>query len=304
MNKYLQKSLVAFDKSIRARLKPVGDAPKIDRYIQEIVGTAECFLGYNSIHSVILFGSIAHRQTARVSDVDLLIIVNNSISRTSIKKVKPILDAIEIKHEFGRYAEKWYSSILRVVEKTTGMFCSHFVCRLEDWDNENFARIFSTNRPLTYLLAPDEIVLGSMKSGAVLLAGDADLSNKRRVYPRKQLIKSLFMNLSISIGALVIMPLNPRNMKYVLEGYKWSLQSAYFFLRGTTISLRHIIKFFVKLGASPAYNRQFLAYRQNLLVDSVFVVKTFFQINKIYHIAMKQNKVKNWLDKLWSIFGV
>ena len=87
-------------------------------------------------------GSVVQNQTTNISDVDLLVIVNNDITKKQIRSTESILKAIEIKHGFGYYSTNWVTAVLRVVEKTTGMFASHFICRREAWDLIQFCQYF------------------------------------------------------------------------------------------------------------------------------------------------------------------
>ncbi len=290
MNRFFYDTFSSLDESVCAQLKVENLHERARNYIVEVVGTTEALLGKGSIHSVVLFGSLAYDTISKISDVDLLIVVQDDIKYREIRKIEGILKSIEIKYDYAWYPQNFISKILRVVEKTTGMFCSHFVCRYEAWRKEKFAKIFSTFKPFTYLLAPELIVLDSMKSGATLLYGDLDLSITRKKYPLSNIRKSMLMNFALYCGGLAMIPFADKHISYILESFKWSLRTVYFVLFQKTQKLDQILIVAERMGLSKKIIAEFRQLRKHPQLKLKFVIKLPFHLFKIHVLLYKYLK--------------
>jgi predicted nucleotidyltransferase len=260
-------------------------------YIKDIVRLTEKKLGQEIIKAVIIFGSVAQRQTCHISDVDLLLIVDDSITSKSIRSLIGYLRTIEIKHGFAQYPDNIFATILNIVESTTGMFRSFFIARESDWMKGKFAQIFGTNQFFTKILAPDQIVLNSVICGSRVIFGDPKYISVRFPISFGQILKSILMDLTISIGTLAILPLNPKNMKYVLEAFKWALRSGFFYLFEKTEKLNKIELFFIKLGFSQKLIDKLNIYRTKLKVDLAFALSIPYQIVNVHTLSLKYKKI-------------
>jgi predicted nucleotidyltransferase len=264
--------------------------PCVEGYITDVVKFLQYRIGADRIKSVILFGSMAYNQGCKISDVDLLVIVDDSVSIKTIAGFKGYLNAIEIKHGFAKYPTNIISKILRIVETTTGMFRSFFIARHSDWLKGDFAAIFGTNRLVTKLLAPDMIVLNSVIAGGRTLYGDPVYLQKTFPIAAGQIIKSLMMDLTIAIGTLAILPLNPQNMKYVLESFKWALRGGYFYLLKKAAPLTTVQRTFIRLGFSAQMIRVMNLLRQNLRPHIKLALALPFQIVKIHALSLRNKR--------------
>ncbi len=96
VNLFFKKKFNSFEERINLQISHL--PKKIQAYIKEIVGTTEALLGRDSISAVLLFGSAVYslNQFDKISDVDLLVIVKDSISNHKIKEIRPILTGIVI----------------------------------------------------------------------------------------------------------------------------------------------------------------------------------------------------------------
>ncbi|MHA1721195.1 MAG: hypothetical protein ACTSWX_14065 [Promethearchaeota archaeon] len=291
VNPFFQQTFKNFDESIVSTLQISHLTQKIQSYIREIVGTTEALLGKDSINAVLLFGSASNMQNTKISDVDLMVLVNDSIDRRRIKEITPILTGIVIKHRYRNYSKVWHAKILHIIERSTGMFCSYFITKMSNWNRGNFSKIFSTNLILTHLLAPHKIVLDSMKMGTTLLynakSGEINLRSFQKSYTKSQLIKSLLLNLMMSIGTLFILPLNKKNSKYLLESIKWSIRCGDFYLNQEINSLSKIVEDYQNLGVNNQFLQKFLKYRKNLKEDLMFWIKVPYYILKIHLLTLK-----------------
>jgi len=245
-------------------------------YVKEVISAVTSYLGAYAIKGVMLFGSLAIGGSTPNSDIDLLIVVSNSIPFRRIKKVHQLLQTIEIKYGYILPSSNLIERILQVVERRTGMFCSHFICREDDWKNERFHKILSVNRAVAWLLAPDQIVLDSLKQGAKLLYGEIDLSIKHDHYSNIQIFKSLAMTLILSYGAIALIPFHKKFSKYLIEAYKWALRASFFYLFQKSTPLSEICEYFITKGLSKNYIHLFRFYR--IRTYSGFHVRFLFQV--------------------------
>ncbi|QEE16510.1 nucleotidyltransferase domain-containing protein [Promethearchaeum syntrophicum] len=291
VNLFFQKTFNTFDESIVFYLQISHLSQKIQSYIREIVGTTEALLGKNSIYAVMLFGSAANSHNTKISDVDLMVIVKDTINKRRIKEMDPILTGIVIKHRYRNYSNVWHAKMLHTIEKSTGMFCSYFITRISSWNKNDFAEIFSTNPLLTRLLAPNKIVLDSMRRGTIVLYQEINeeinLKPIKESYPKTQLIKSLILNLMTSLGTLFILFLNKKNIKYMLEAVKWSIRSCDFYSTKVINPLSEISETYQKLGLEMEFLQKFLELRNNPRHNLIFCLKVPFNIIKIHLLTLK-----------------
>ncbi len=287
MNKYFWKEFSLEKESIISELSIKNLTERHQNYLKELVGTAEALLGRKLIDAVILFGSVSHDLPTPMSDIDVLIVTNNSILPKTIKACEPVLTTIEIKHDFAEYSDHLISHVVSIVNRSTGMFCSHFICRHQDWDDKNFAKIFSTSSGLTKMLAPNKIVLDSMRAGASLIYGNANIVNHQSRISHRQLIKSMMMNLILWTGAIILLPWNRKFMKYFLEAYKWSLRSCSYTLFRYLRPLCTILSNYERIGETGQFVNRFRILRQNPRMDVGFALSVPFHIIKMHGIAMR-----------------
>lgn len=300
VNLFFQKIFNSFEESVVVNLQISHLPTKIQAYIREIVGTTEALLGRDSISAVLLFGSAVYslNQFDKISDVDLLVIVKNSISNHKIKEIRPILTGIVIKHRYRNFSRNWHARMLHIVEKSTGMFCSFFISTEKNWKDSKFAKIFSTNPILTNLLAPNKIVLDSMRAGTTVLYNAnteiIDLKPIQKSYSITQILKSLLLNLMMSLGTLFILFFNKNYVKYMLESIKWSIKSCDFYLNLEINPLSEIVRNYIKIGIEEDFLQKFLDLRKNPTQDLFFCLKVPLNVIKIHLITLKFKK-KNYI---------
>lgn len=295
-NRIVSQIFASIDESVASEIRFPHQKRNIQDYIQEIIATAEALLGKNSIEAVALFGSAIYDVMTHHSDIDLLIIVSNSISKKEIRRIEPFLGAIEIKHNFAVEEKRLDSRITHVVNEITGMFCSHFICRLEDWNNQKFSHIFNTSPLVTKLLAPEHIVLESMKKSAQILYGKIELNEKFERFSPFQLIKSLIMCLILAISSIFILPINYENMKYCLEAYKWSLRSCCYYLYHEAWPLHDVVHLYKRSSILNGFLLNFLYLRKHPWLDLRFALRLPWQIIKLHILTMKYKRCQDFCE--------
>lgn len=265
---------------------------RVTCYLDEVIRLLEKRFGTHAVISGIIFGTQLRRCNIKpLSDCDMLIVVNDRVTRRQIKAVQPFLRALEIKHGFGTFKTGFVDATLRVVESTTGMFVNHFICREQDLRQQDFSRIFSTNKFITKVLAPWRIVMGSVgDSGQVFYGKDLrHFLGDTRPGPI-QLVKSLIMNYAIAIGNVFIYPLRVTSYKYTLEAIKWSINSCGYYLFRNGTDLGKLVPLFANLGISPVFLERFMQYRDKPRRDPKFAVNAPFVITKIHLLGLRMKK--------------
>lgn len=295
-NGFIRKAFSSIDDCVCSEIKLSGISSHKMNYIYELVGTIEAIFGHGTIKAVFLFGSYSYDNPTSVSDIDLLIIVSNSIAPLQIRKIEPVLEAIELKHNFKGVSKRWDAKIVSRINRSTGMFSSHFICRQQAWDSNNFANIFGTSKFFTKWLAPSRIVLDSVKSGVTPLFGRNFIYNSSMPsqYSKREIIKSLIMCLLLTMGATCILPFDKSYMKYVLEAFKWGLRSCTFYLFRQSQPLNQILGNYSEYQNVQNYQNTKMKYlprfqelRRNLELDLKFALRTPWELLKLHKAALK-----------------
>ena len=261
------------------------------RYIHESELLTEKILGPGSLKGLILFGSHARNgreKASTVSDVDLIIKISDKVPNNKLKRLDCFLDALEIKYRLRAKPDTLFKKLLHVVEKTTGMFVSHFIIKEEDWEHCDFPKIFKVSRLFSRILAPERIVLKSMSQDCVTLSGEGLCSQDTLKMTIFDIIKSMMMNLILCLAGNFLGPFVKGSEKYILEAVKWSLRSCYFFLNQTNKSIHSIISYFSRLNVDAGFLSEFLKYREHLEKMSIgFRFKSIKIIIKLHAVALK-----------------
>ncbi len=266
---------------------------RVTSYLDDVIKLLERKLGRESVISGIIFGShIREAGSKPISDCDVLVVVKDEVPRERIVAVQPYLRALEIKHGFARYHSGLVDGILRVVESSTGMFVSHFICREEDLRRQDFAKIFNTNKFVTLALAPWKIVMGSVGNNSRLFYGTDLRHFLSDIRPGPiQIAKSLLMNYCLSLGNIMIYPLRKTNYKYTLEAVKWAVSAGGYYLFGNGNNIPKLAPIFAGLGVSPRFLEQFLQYRDHPRRDPKFALKAPWIITKLHALTLRLKKL-------------
>ncbi|MFX1393552.1 MAG: hypothetical protein ACFFAH_08250 [Promethearchaeota archaeon] len=284
---------------------------KSRNYINDVVVIINKKIGIDNLSSIILFGSQRGLEKKKaehtsVSDCDLLIILNDNVSTSFIKKIEKYFIALEIKHHFREDNNSGFvSKLLYLIHSTTGMFMSHFLTKEKYWKNIVFHKIFRVNKFLSKLFAPTKIVLCSVVANSSILYG----KDLREIVEKIEIslfdmIKSLLMNLMIALFSILTSILKSFNsIKHQLEAVKWSLRAVNYYIYKDSKSLEDITARFTlfeksgrffkyKKHAKTFYNR-FLNLREKPHTDLGFILRCPFRIFKIHLKGIVYKKVAN-----------
>jgi len=230
-----------------------------------------------NIISIIHFGS---KNFTKISDVDLIIVVNG-IENNEIKEIRRKLKLIEIKYGFRSITKSLIGNILNLIEEDTGMFCSNFVCNRQDLIEGKFSKIFHTNRFLTYLLIPTNIVFLNIFSSYKIIYGE-EINHLLPQFDINyfQYIKSILMCFILSIISILLLFVSKDATKYAMEAVKWSLHNTYFYHNRNSMTTEELISLFIDKGFKHLIRLQQL--RMNYKKDVFFNLLSLFLVVKIH----------------------
>ncbi len=265
-------------------------------YIYDVILLVNKEIGIDKILSIILFGSQMknhhqRRENTVISDCDLLIVFNDNVSTSFIRRMEKYFIALENKHNFRKYNSKFVNKMLDVMQQSTGMFVSHFLTKKTYFEKGTFHKIFSVNKILSDIFAPKKLVLSSVVDNSTVLWGEdlRDLVKEKVEIEPFDMVKSITMNLLISLLCILFSPLKIFKPKYQLEAIKWSLRASNFYVFEDSKSLETIIKRFTIFEKSTGYKRRayrfyskFLELRHNPYNDLDFMLRCPFRIIKIH----------------------
>ncbi|MHA1728888.1 MAG: nucleotidyltransferase domain-containing protein [Promethearchaeota archaeon] len=287
-------------------------SPQLKPYLIDIYTIIDKYIGFRNIYSIILFGSHVIGDNTNDSDCDLLIIIKDKFyrnkSRLYLKNLEKVFLIAEKKNGFGFIGQKngnMIDIILNVVERSTGMYSSHFICRKSAWNKQIFSKIFGVNRVLASFLAPGGIVLKGVKSSNIVLFGVSDSNSdsdsdfdKKKVLNFKpetkfyQIIKSLMMNEFTAISSIILLPLL-RSIKYSLESFKWSIKNSYIFLLNRTATIKKISELFERISLKKSIFSRFIQLREGTrsFPDIKFTLFVPYYVLMIHLSAIRYKKI-------------
>ena len=181
---------------------------------------------YNkNLVSIILFGSLVNKKERMLNstDVDLLVIVKDSCSLKDFKRIKGSIHTIERRYLSNLGAQE--SLFIKGLQNVTGMFSNFFLCRLSDFKNRHFIRVFSVNPIMGALLAPQNSVWLSLLMQHRIIWGQ-NVFKEWKTLPnltKGDLLRSFLINWLLATGALFIYPYYHHIAKFSMESLKWSL---------------------------------------------------------------------------------
>ena len=216
------------------------------------------------VRALVLFGStVMGEELSWASDIDLLVVLDDDCCEEEVKAIWSRLSWLSRSpRPKGLLGHLFWS-----LEKATGMFHSPFVCREKDLKDLDFRRIFGTSQVLTALMAPSEIVLGSVLRTCKVIYGSLPkgLSPPAR-REALQLLRNLVVCFSLAFGASFFCPITDLALKYVLEALKWTVYAVSYYTSGRIGPLSELVRAFGVRSPWPwpKLAKEFLRLRKKL----------------------------------------
>jgi len=192
-------------------------------------------LDLGEVRSIMVFGSTVTGDVAAVSDIDLLIILEDGSEQA--KEVRRRLD--EIAPDLGDATQP--DNVLEAhIQRLTGMFRSGFIAEEGDVLEGCFEAIFETSRLAR--LTPWRIVLARVFEQAEPVYGDGiepdwDRIGDPRDRPARELVQDAVMTGLLALAQIPYQLVSDRATEYSLEAYKWTLYNCAYLLEDKATTL-------------------------------------------------------------------
>ncbi len=237
--------------------------------------------------SIYIFGSHVRGSVSEISDVDLIVVVDDSSDEMDISKIEKKLNELEIKHNYRKNSTKIIDKFLQILDAQTGMFKSSFVCKKCDFINGRFHKIFRVN-PISEIISPTAIVLSSVFDQACLVYGKDSLNEVKRPKIKKSpILQSFITTFLLSSAQIPFYLISDKATKYSLEALKWSLYNCYYVLPRANKNLKYTTNYF--LDVIPfTYTQKFFYLRDNFKPDLFFTLLAPYYILKLHAVTLKK----------------
>jgi predicted nucleotidyltransferase len=244
---------------------------RVNAYIEALVQA--CARDGAPLVSVVLFGSAAKGDFSEdVSDVDVIVVVSDAVSRAQRLRLGEEIARLEILHQLRPTTIDSPGRTRARVERAVGHGFSFFLCTRSDLLSGDVARVLdlrSWEAPLV-----DRIVFASIVASAMTVSGE-DLLPRVPVPPVRRLdvFKALFGFSGQVLLSTVTFPVLPDATKYAMGALKHSLHSCFFCYHQPTTTLENAVAFFNRrLGASRTL-AELLSLRRQYRRSFSFVIR-------------------------------
>ncbi len=267
-------------------IKQVKESKRTSEYLSSVDEKLEEV--EEKIVSVILFGSYARGDNTEMSDVDLLIVFKDNVPDRLLSEMDEILTEMEKRYNYAEKPNGFLEKLIYSLKRKTGMFVSHFICKEEDLRRKDFSKIFSTEKFLSSVIAPSDLVLNNMEQDGIALYGKPMTRNLKQPIEVGSMIKSLFMNSLTAIGSAIIAPFYKKTTELSTEAVKWSLLSIHQFLTQRSGGVNEAISFLKRKGIYTSETlEEFKSLRNHLRENPLFIFKVPPLIIKLHLEAIK-----------------
>ncbi|MCD6492068.1 MAG: nucleotidyltransferase domain-containing protein [Candidatus Korarchaeota archaeon] len=265
------------------------------KYLEQAINIVKKYFR-DDVLSVILFGTLRTKETTKTSDIDLIFVFKDNVPETQLKKLDAILTRLEMKYGLTPVPKSILNKLSWAINRITGMYKSHFICRYQDITNRKFCKIFNLSPIITKIFAPQRMVLNNFIKTAKVIYGKNILLQEQRIdhdYDSYylDLVKSYMMNLLLWFGATFMNIFDRLFYKYIIEAIKWSIYG--FIATRNDNSDGKILRTAIK-QISPFIDKefiyQFLRSKQTMEIDPFLILKSPLYISKIHIEAQKNRK--------------
>ena len=261
---------------------------RVQIYIEALVQT--CAGGGTPLVSVVLFGSAAKGGfSGTVSDVDVIIVVSDDVSRAERRRLGEEIARLETLHELRPATTPSLGSVRARLERAVGHLMSCFVCTRSDLLSGDAARVLDLRRWEAPFI--DRIVFAGIIGSAVTVWGE-DLLPSVPVPPvrRRDVFKALHQFSSQVVLSALMFPVLPDATKYAMGALKHSLHSCFFCYNQRTASLEEEVAFFnQRLGPSRTL-AELLSLRQAYRPSFAFVIRCLPTLARLHLRTARDNR--------------
>jgi hypothetical protein len=261
---------------------------RVQIYIEALVQT--CAGGGRPLVSVVLFGSAAKGGfSGTVSDVDVIIVVSDDVSRAERRRLGEEIARLETMHEMRPATTPSPGSARARLERAVGHLMSCFVCTRSDLLSGDAARVLDLRRWEAPFI--DRIVFAGIIGSAVTVWGE-DLLPSVPVPPvrRRDVFKALHQFSSQVVLSALTFPVLPDATKYAMGALKHSLHSCFFCYNQRTAGLEEEVAFFnQRLGPNRTL-AQLLSLRREYRPSFAFVIRCLPTLARLHLRTARDNR--------------
>ncbi|MFW9992482.1 MAG: hypothetical protein ACFFD4_10595 [Candidatus Odinarchaeota archaeon] len=280
-------------------------AIKKNKNLESFLALAARYLvSRNLEYEILLFGSRVkdshmNKRFQAVSDTDLLVIVDTKdLEKSEWTRLIGYFEMID-ETIFGRRTR--LPAFLRALNHLTGMFRNVFVTRLDTLEKKEFASLFSVSRAASFLI-PAEKIIQNVLGNQIHLAGQryvnrrifgAHWSSKGKEKEQNNWLRSLTLNLLLSLGSLFLLPFFYESTLYAMEAVKWSLLNVEDFPSGREMRTTNDIllaRIHKEKGLKQQLLYRLLLLRQNYKQDVIFSFFAPFLVLSVHLEAFRSSK--------------
>ena len=241
------------------------------------------------IESIMIFGSVAKGGFSPVSDVDLLVVVGDEVSREGKKRLEHELAALELHHKLRQRPKSNRETILTVVDRVAGQYKSQFVCYKRDFISGNSAAVFGINPVIESLFLSTRIAFANDVMSARIAWGENLLSQVRvPLLTKADLLKNCIGLLAFNACALAVFPILPNATKYSMSALKWMLHTCHFCVTLKSSPVEQTVAYFQKEDAGDGTLSTLLSLRSHYRPSLKFVKGCFSTIVRLYSVTVKE----------------
>jgi len=263
-----------------ARLAPNGQG-----YLEDLKTLAQAHQG--KCVSLLLYGSAASGgYSGTVSDVDVMVVMDDSVSREGRKAFRQEVEALEMKHGLLT-ADFWQRSPRqRAVDKLLGFFFTTFVVPRAAFLKGDAAGLFGLDRARGALAT--RLVFANILWSSVTFWGE-DLRPAVQGHPitRTDLLKSLHQNLSFALMSALLLPVRPDATKYAMMAVKKSLHATYYCYGLPPVPVEDKVEHFIRRAPRLAPLRELLELRSTYRPAPGFVLRSPALVTALHGLALK-----------------
>lgn len=253
-----------------------------------------------NIASIIVLGSVAKGGFSEaVSDVDIIVVLADNISKRMKRLVHKELRSLEYRHGFRKHPRSILETVYMLADELAGMNLSHFVCYKDELLAGNSARVLNLHPLLSFFTPATRIPFANIVVSGKTIWGE-DILKHIKILPisRFQLIFGGVLCLNNTFNAIVAFPVFPNATKYAMETLKWSLHSCYFCYNLKAATVEEEVDFFVsKLGEQLVFT-ELMLLRKEYKKSFGFVKRCFSMIIKLYVKTVGDNKFPRFVNSV------
>jgi hypothetical protein len=240
--------------------------------------------------SVVLFGSAATGgYSAAVSDVDLLLVLQDGSSESDRRRVREAVSEQETRHGLAKLRSDRSSALERFADRISANVRAFFVCTRADLLSGDPARILDI--PAAQARFVDRVAIPSIVGSGVTIWGE-DLLARVPLPPIRRLDvgKAFFGLFNQLLFSACAYPLLPGATKHAMDALKRSVHSCYFCYFSRAASLAEEVDFFQQRhGTSPALVR-LMALRSRFEPSFGFVLRCLPAVARLHLRTARENQ--------------